>query len=161
MGTYGKRRSLGQHFLVDQKICSTIATAALKECTEHKAPLLLEIGPGRGAITAFLLDAPDRPLLRIVEKDHAFAAQWKAKVGPLGPCEVIDADFTDLKSEQWLREDRLVVVSNLPYSAGTAIFTILAENGRRIPAMVLMFQKEVAYWLQIIFQKKQFYLASY
>jgi 16S rRNA (adenine1518-N6/adenine1519-N6)-dimethyltransferase len=144
LATRGKRRSLGQHFLIDQKVCSTIAAAALKEAESVQAQALLEIGPGKGAITEHLLAHPVHPPLRIVEKDYAFADHWKSKIGPQGPTEVICADFTDLKTEDWLQEERLVVASNLPYSAGTAIFTLLAEQWRRVPALVLMFQKEVA-----------------
>lgn len=144
MSTFGKRRALGQHFLVDTKVCAAIARAGLEACEEYAAQGLLEIGPGRGAITNMLIEGKGRPPFRIIEKDHAFAADWTTKIGPTGPAEVIDSDFTDLPTERWLKEDRLVVVSNLPYSAGTAIFTQLAQQDARIPAMVLMFQKEVA-----------------
>jgi 16S rRNA (adenine1518-N6/adenine1519-N6)-dimethyltransferase len=49
-----------------------------------------------------------------------------------------------LQLHAWLKEPKIAVVSNLPYSAGTAIFTQLAEQRARITSMVLMFQKEVA-----------------
>jgi 16S rRNA (adenine1518-N6/adenine1519-N6)-dimethyltransferase len=130
--------------LVDTKVCTTIANRALEEARHFQAQALLEIGPGKGAITDHLLAANDRPPIRIVEKDYAFAKNWREKIGPNGPVEVLEADFTDLQAEQWLKEERLVVASNLPYSAGTAIFTLLAKQWLRIPAMVLMFQKEVA-----------------
>jgi 16S rRNA (adenine1518-N6/adenine1519-N6)-dimethyltransferase len=57
---------------------------------------------------------------------------------------VHDADFLELAQEQWLAHAPLTVVSNLPYSSGTAIFTRLAHDPEKVRGMVLMFQAEVA-----------------
>ncbi len=143
MSTFGKRRALGQHFLIDDRVRLQIAQTAIEEALRNGSKALLEIGPGRGALTDHLV-APSQTIpVTLVEKDFALYARWKALIGK-GPLQrVIEGDFTDLKKEDWLVATPMTVVSNLPYSAGTAIFTRLAAEWHSIPSMVLMFQKEV------------------
>ena len=158
MSTYAakkaKRRAFGQHFLRDTSITERIAHTALEEATRHSCQTLLEIGPGKGAIT--------QPLLRelstqkgthriqrflIVEKDNQFALDWRqnrASLDCLVPTEIENADFLQFPREKWLSPGPVAVVSNLPYSVGTAILDRLAREHATIPIMVLMFQKEVA-----------------
>ncbi len=153
MPTLGRRRALGQHFLRDLKVCETIATTAVDLAREHRCPRVLEIGPGKGAITLPILrllsthfahDA--RPELLLSERDAKIAEEWRAEEQS-GSLRVEEADFMDLPFERWGTKSPLAVVSNLPYSAGTAILTKLAAHAVsdvRIPFMVLMFQAEVA-----------------
>ena len=131
MGVSAKK-SLGQHFLVDGAVIEQILAAVPR----HPEPVL-EIGPGRGALTARLLDQR-RPLL-LVEKDAAFAADWSAR-----GVETIEADAAGAGWIERLGEPAYTVVSNLPYNAATAIVRRLLTHWTRFPVMVLMFQREVA-----------------
>jgi 16S rRNA (adenine1518-N6/adenine1519-N6)-dimethyltransferase len=153
MATEGRRRAFGQHFLRDQTIARQIAEAAVQAAEKFQCETLLEIGPGRGAITEPILElaAKSATVKHVVlcEKDRAIAHDWIHQTSfPLksagGILEVEDADFLLLEEKKWLDHAPLIVASNLPYSVGTAIFTRLAKHPIKIRAMVLMFQAEVA-----------------
>jgi 16S rRNA (adenine1518-N6/adenine1519-N6)-dimethyltransferase len=143
--TLGRRRALGQHFLKDKAAAQTIADAALALAREHGCKSLLEIGPGHGAITDPLLHGYSSggggASLILCERDRNLAANWKTRATG---AQVEDADFLELPEDRWLSKPPLAVVSNLPYSAGTAILTRLARHPGKIAGMVLMFQAEVA-----------------
>jgi 16S rRNA (adenine1518-N6/adenine1519-N6)-dimethyltransferase len=146
--TLGRRRAFGQHFLKDKSVCNKIADAAIELAISSGSEGLLEIGPGRGAITEPLIERlsklPKLSRFLICEKDRALAARWNVEAGLRPLLQILDADFLELSPASWLPVTPLTVVSNLPYSAGTAIFTRLASHPKQIPAMVLMFQSEVA-----------------
>ncbi len=103
---------------------------------------VLEIGPGRGALTFPLAKTGARLLL--VEKDRELAALLREKLPPAG-VEILEADF--LEAELSEIESRLgkgfKVVSNLPYNVGTAILSKLLHALAPGSRLVLMFQKEV------------------
>lgn len=139
MPVYGKRRALGQHFLKDARITQLIADTAHQLSEEQQCRKLLEIGPGKGALTAPLLKIFGPDCLVLSERDRELAAYWKTQ-----GLRIEEGDFLDLPEERWLIDRPLAVVSNLPYSAGTAILTRLARYYESIPYMVLMFQAEVA-----------------
>ena len=152
MPAHGKRRALGQHFLKDQKVIQAIAEKTLELAGLNHCKTLLEIGPGKGAIT--------RPLIKLLaeqkepreigefilaERDPSFALTWRSEATkPIFPVRVEEGDFLNLEDQSFLGTTPLMVVSNLPYSAGTAIVNRLALHPTQIPAMVLMFQAEVA-----------------
>jgi 16S rRNA (adenine1518-N6/adenine1519-N6)-dimethyltransferase len=152
MATQGYRRALGQHFLRDATIAHRIAEAAVEGAHEHGCKALLEIGPGRGAITEPLMKllGEDRGAIETMmlsERDPKLASDWKARAPnaiPGLPVLVDTGDFLEIPEEGWLARTPLAVASNLPYSSGTAILTRLARHPDKIPVMVLMFQKEVA-----------------
>jgi 16S rRNA (adenine1518-N6/adenine1519-N6)-dimethyltransferase len=130
-----RRRALGQHFLVDPGVVDrTIALAAL----EPGAPVL-EIGPGRGALTDGLLRS-GHPVLA-VEIDPELAGALAGRGDPR--LEVVLADFLDLGPEERARFPR-AVVANLPYSTGTAILERLLKAPERVDRIVVMLQREVA-----------------
>ncbi len=148
MPAFGKRRALGQHFLRDKAIAHLIAETAVNGARERGCVALLEIGPGRGAITDLLLDllkakAPVLPML-LSERDRELASQWRVRVHLEKDLEVAEGDFLELPESTWLARTPLAVASNLPYSARTGIVFRLAEHPAQIPVMVLMFQAEVA-----------------
>jgi 16S rRNA (adenine1518-N6/adenine1519-N6)-dimethyltransferase len=149
----GKRRALGQHFLRDRSVCMKIAQTIREEARKTGCLSLLEIGPGLGAITDPILDGLRAdgkaaiPFL-LCERDRDLATKWQGRAEAFRdqgvPLEVDSADFLDLPPERFLAHPPVGIVSNLPYSSGTAILTRLAEHSERIPVMVLMFQAEVA-----------------
>lgn len=158
MPVFGKRRALGQHFLRDRGIIDKIASTAIAEARRTGCRALLEIGPGRGAITLpllELLEAEDGsqggvPIERMIlaEADRGLVIEWNDRAiarGEAHPPLIVEAgDFNELTDERWLGITPLAVASNLPYSAGTAILQKLARRPDAIPVMVLMFQAEVA-----------------
>lgn len=152
MATRGKRRAYGQHFLRDPGIISRIAEAALEESARVGAQALLEIGPGKGAITETLLvelqgghaPAPAPGRFVLCEKDRELGERWQARAAELPWLEVEVQDFLELDLNSLLAKPPIAVVSNLPYSVGTAILVRLARHAEEIPVMTLMFQAEVA-----------------
>ena len=143
-----RRRAFGQHFLKDQSVIWTITQKTFELVHEAKAPSLLEIGPGKGAITEPLLeevmDRSDIKKFLIVEMDRKLAAQWQDSTKDLKCAEVLSKDFLDVPDSVFETGTPWIVVSNLPYSSGTAIFQKLARLRNSIRGMVLMFQAEVA-----------------
>lgn len=147
MPAQGKRRALGQHFLRDPGVQDRVVTTALELTREARVQTLLEIGPGKGALTKLLLERMgDQLRLVLCEKDRELATYWQAEALGSPKLAVLPGDFLDLPKEQWLIDPPPGVVSNLPYSAGTAILDRLARE--QIPFMVLMFQAEVAHRLR-------------
>ena len=150
MPAQGKRRALGQHFLKDQSVIARIVDRALEEAGKAGCRSLLEIGPGRGALTdALAARLRENPRgierLTLAERDRDLAASWAQKAAGSGGRLVVEpGDFLDLPRERWISNEPVGVVSNLPYSAATAIVLRLAGERAAIPCMVLMFQAEVA-----------------
>jgi 16S rRNA (adenine1518-N6/adenine1519-N6)-dimethyltransferase len=142
MGAFDKQKAFGQHFLQDQAVIASIRDAALAAVTQHPGHALLEIGPGKGAITRPLLEGlPIEIPFILAERDRELIAFWE---GESRVSRFLKGDFLDQPDQALLEIGPFVVVSNLPYSAGTAIVVRLAGMSERIPEMVLMFQAEVA-----------------
>ncbi|MEW6270291.1 MAG: 16S rRNA (adenine(1518)-N(6)/adenine(1519)-N(6))-dimethyltransferase RsmA [Thermodesulfobacteriota bacterium] len=130
-----RRRALGQHFLIDAEVADrTVQLAGLEPGTT-----VLEIGPGRGALTDRLLAAGHRVVA--VELDPELASALEARQDPRLTIVRGDALRIDLAA---LPAGPLPVVANLPYSTGTAIVTRLLEHPERFPRLVVMLQLEVA-----------------
>lgn len=153
MATQGRRRAFGQHFLRDQSVCLKIAETALQEAARNQCVALMEVGPGKGAITFPLLDLRSHysqiQKFFMVEKDRNLVSYWQEQLEDRkkqgkSPFTIESGDFLLLPEEKWLSQAPMAVVSNLPYSSGTAILNRLARQRDQIPVMVLMFQSEVA-----------------
>jgi 16S rRNA (adenine1518-N6/adenine1519-N6)-dimethyltransferase len=139
---FDKQKAFGQHFLKDEAVISKIVDAALVAVNQHPATSLLEIGPGQGAITRPLLAGlPIEIPFHLAERDRELIELWS---GESRVHTFLKGDFLDQPEEALAGLGPLVVVSNLPYSAGTAIVVRLAERVSQISEMVLMFQAEVA-----------------
>lgn len=136
--TYVKpKKHLGQHFLKDLSIAQRIAnTLPLTE----KAPVL-EIGPGTGVLTRFLLEN-DNIDLTVVELDKESIAYLQANF-PALENHIIDADFLKLDLKK-LYEGKFFIIGNFPYNISSQIFFKLLENKDQIPCLAGMIQKEVA-----------------
>jgi len=137
------RKSLGQNFLIDRGAVRRIIDA-LELCGDET---LLEIGPGRGALTADLVRVAGR--IAAVELDSDLAAQltrsfatehlvlFRENVLRLDPREVLAALDAPAAG-------RLVIVGNLPYNISKPIAQMLIRERERIDRAVLTFQREVA-----------------
>lgn len=129
------KKYLGQHFLKDLEVARRIA-----ESLELSEPAsVLEIGPGTGVLTQFLLQNPHINLTA-VELDSESVVYLHRHYPDL---KLIEADFLkmDLKT---LFPDKFCIIGNFPYNISSQIFFKMLENRDRIPCLVGMIQKEVA-----------------
>jgi 16S rRNA (adenine1518-N6/adenine1519-N6)-dimethyltransferase len=133
------RKSLGQVFLASGRVIHRIV-AALGHGPDD---VVVEIGPGRGALTRELVGTCRRLLL--VEKDDVLAAMHRDRHADDPSVAVVHGDATALDLADVLAPgERARVVGNLPYNVGGQILFNLLRRRDRIDRMVLMFQREVA-----------------
>lgn len=133
-----KKRSLRQHFLVDQDAISIIVGSA----NITKDDSVLEIGPGQGALTKGLYDAKPNKLY-LLEKDTRLIQELSQR---FRLATIVEADATSYDYSELLKTGpkEFIVVSNLPYNVSSVILELLISFRQMFPRMVLMFQKEVA-----------------
>jgi len=131
-------KGLGQNFLVDRSVIERI----LRTADISPDDRVLEIGPGRGALTGKLIESSGKTIL--VEYDHALASDLRRKYSANDRVTVIDGDIlaTDL-SLLFAGDARWKVVANLPYNISTEVLFKLMEARTHLSSMVLMLQKEV------------------
>jgi 16S rRNA (adenine1518-N6/adenine1519-N6)-dimethyltransferase len=139
----GKTRALGQHFLRDDAVAERMV--ALVQPTQRD--LVVEIGPGLGALTGRLARAAGR--LLALEVDQVMAAALHERFADAPHVEVFLADarsfnYAGLSALTPHPTGRVVVVGNLPYSVGKPILQALVEAGPVLDEMALMLQREVA-----------------
>jgi 16S rRNA (adenine1518-N6/adenine1519-N6)-dimethyltransferase len=132
------KKSFGQHFLNDDSIAVAIADALPKNEVKMDA---LEIGPGMGVLTKFLLDRNDLNL-SAVELDKESVIYLEQHY-PTFKNKIIQGDFLQLNLKAIFPKP-FYLVGNFPYNISTQILFAVLENKEHIPAMVGMFQKEVA-----------------
>jgi 16S rRNA (adenine1518-N6/adenine1519-N6)-dimethyltransferase len=135
--TVTKRRALGQHFLRDQ----TTARAIVDLVAPTERDLVVEIGPGDGALTSLLAGRAGR--VTALEIDRPLAAALRARMPAV---EVLDADARtwDYAGLAAPEGGRVLILGNLPYSVGKPILMALIEARAAIHEMALMLQLEVA-----------------
>lgn len=132
-----KRRRLGQNFLVDPDVAHRIV-----DLLDNGPSRVIEIGPGRGALTEPLLDRFDR--VRALELDEPLVAPLKERFAGRG-FEVIHGDALSVPLDEVAGgEGPWQVASNLPYSVGTAILRRLMPRHDLFSKLVVMLQYEVA-----------------
>lgn len=132
-------KSLGQNFLVDQNVIDKIIRVA----DIQPGDAVLEIGPGRGALTSQLSERAGR--LVLIEFDHALAAWHRNHFKNNQLITVIDADVLKVDLAAVLSEtsQKWKVVANLPYNISTEVLFRLIKVHDRLSRMTLMLQKEV------------------
>ena len=132
------KKSLGQNFLIDRNILEIIS-----EVTSIKDKIVLEIGPGTGNLTSFILKKKPKKFI-VIEKDNDLASNiaeiFKDQLNIIND-DVLNVDENSLASE------KITVFGNLPYNISTEILSrwiINLKNDFWFDRLVLMFQKEVA-----------------
>jgi 16S rRNA (adenine1518-N6/adenine1519-N6)-dimethyltransferase len=131
-----RRKQLGQHFLADQQVAERIA-----DLLDQAPPRVLEIGPGRGALTGPLLDRFDRVLA--VEVDPQLIPDLAHRFIDRG-LEVRLADAVKAPLDPLLcAEAPWQMAANLPYSVGTAILRRLLPRHDLFTRLVVMLQREM------------------
>ena len=133
------KRSLGQNFLVDPNLQRKIVDALQPGPDDE----VLEIGPGRGALTQHLVPRVRR--LVLVELDDALAESLRLRYETEPRVRVVHADVLRVPLEE-ISDDvaRLKVIGNIPYNITTPILFSLLERRPRPREIVLMVQREVA-----------------
>ena len=132
------KKALGQHFLTDQRIAQDIVAAL--EVQEKPFPVL-EIGPGMGVLTQYLLQREDIAL-KCIEIDGE-SVDYLMTHFPDMPGKLLQGYFLTLKLER-IFPDRFAVIGNFPYNISSQIFFKVLDHKDRIPQVVCMIQKEVA-----------------
>lgn len=131
------KKHLGQHFLNDEGIAEKIAQSLIDKC---ETPVVLEIGPGMGVLTKYLMNQSFK--LYAMDIDDESIAYLRLNF-PQTNAQFIKADFlhVDLST---LMQSPYGIIGNFPYNISTQIVFKVLENRQHIPIMAGMFQKEVA-----------------
>jgi 16S rRNA (adenine1518-N6/adenine1519-N6)-dimethyltransferase len=132
---YRLKKSLGQHFLRDENICKKI----VEELRQQPFQQLVEVGPGGGALTKFLLNVKGIDF-KAVEIDDEKVAYLK-RIYPVLTDKIIHKSILDIPPPF---EKAFTVVGNFPYNISTEIVFKVLDWKDQVECMIGMFQKEVA-----------------
>lgn len=139
MEKFKVKKKFGQNFLTNEKIINDIANSI----NVQNDDLIIEIGPGKGALTkklvtkgcmvmAFEIDLDTKPYLETIDCEHF---------------QLVYADIMDVNINDYLKDikyNNLYIIANLPYYITTPIITKIIDSGIKPTEMSLMVQKEVA-----------------
>ena len=131
------KKKLGQHFLTDLNIAQKIADLLQFEQYQN----LLEIGPGTGVLTQFLVSKTTA--LHLVEIDEE-SILFLEKTYTEEQLNLIKGDFLKLDLNSIFGSDDFAIIGNFPYNISSQIVFKVLENKSHIPFFACMFQKEVA-----------------
>lgn len=137
MTTVRAKKNLGQHFLNDQNIAQKIVDSLRAEQTRN----VLEIGPGMGVLTQFLLK--NKPYETSVVEIDRESVDYIQQHFPELTNRIISADFLRLDLGK-IYSEPFAVIGNFPYNISSQIFFKVLEYRNQIPEVVGMLQKEVA-----------------
>ena len=132
------KKSLGQNFLIDDKVLNQIVSSVT-----IKNKTILEIGPGTGNLTRYILNKKPKHLT-VIEKDNDLTNKLKERFKE--NLNIINNDILNV-DERSLFKEKIIVFGNLPYNISTEILSkwiINLKNDFWFENLVLMFQKEVA-----------------
>src|SRR4051812_7947908 len=139
------RKRFGQHFLHDPGVLHKIVRAITPRATDH----IVEIGPGRGALTHALLEEwsgiPEGGTLDLIEIDRDLAPALRDEFADnpritVHEADALEFDFAQLASE---RGGRLRIIGNLPYNISTPLLFHLLDSAGAIDDLHVMLQREV------------------
>ena len=131
------KKSLGQNFLHDKNIIHKI----IKASKINNKDIVLEIGPGTGSLTKFIINQKPKKLY-LIEKDFHLAQDLEKKF--LNKINVIVKDVLKIP-EGFYSGKKFLILGNLPYNISTKILSTWCLSDKlKVSKMILMFQKEVA-----------------
>ncbi|PIB37952.1 16S rRNA (adenine(1518)-N(6)/adenine(1519)-N(6))-dimethyltransferase RsmA [Maribacter sp. 4G9] len=140
------KKHLGQHFLKDEGIAQKIAeTLSFQGYTK-----VLEIGPGTGVLTKYLLRkeidlvAMDLDADSIIYLNHSFHLEHPKVMQGKGSFKVVEADFLNYDLSALFGDDPFAITGNFPYNISTQIVFKMLKMRDQVPEFSGMFQKEVA-----------------
>lgn len=131
------KKHLGQHFLTDENIAKRIAQTLQSEGYEQ----ILEIGPGTGVLTKYLLDRKHK--LKVIDLDEESIEYLKTQYNEL-EIQIVYGDFLKYPLEELFENKPCAIIGNFPYNISTQIVFKTLEYKHLIPEFSGMFQKEVA-----------------
>lgn len=135
---YSANKSLGQHFLSDPRVTQKIIHT-FYESTHDK---ILEIGPGKGVLTADLFQRSGRSVV-VCDIDSRSVALLR-ELYPDFVSQIILSDILKLDFNQHFQNHQFSVIGNFPYNISTEIVFKLLGERKSVPYILGMFQKEVA-----------------
>ena len=134
MPTVRPKKHLGQHFLKDENIAHKIV-----ESLNHSGNLL-EIGPGTGVLTKYLVTKAYN--LKLIEIDSESVEHLETTFPQLKP-NIVKGDFLKLDFSNYFDEE-FAIIGNFPYNISSQIFFKVIQNRSLVPEVICMIQKEVA-----------------
>ena len=132
------KKHLGQHFLKDENIAQKIANTLSFNGYKN----VLEIGPGMGVLTKYLLDKKEATIY-VIEIDSESVEYLKSHYIQLIP-RIIKEDFLNFNLIKLFQDNQFAIIGNFPYNISTQIIFKVLEYRSLIPEFSGMFQKEVA-----------------
>ncbi|WP_422089724.1 16S rRNA (adenine(1518)-N(6)/adenine(1519)-N(6))-dimethyltransferase RsmA [Tenacibaculum ovolyticum] len=144
--TVRAKKHLGQHFLTDENIAKKIADSL----TEKGYDNVLEIGPGMGVLTKYLLEK--KPKVTVMELDSE-SVEYLHNTFPIEHIKlnttkdnfnIIEGDFLKNNLVDIFKKQQVAIIGNFPYNISTQIVFKAIENREFVPEFSGMFQKEVA-----------------
>ena len=136
MSVVRAKKNLGQHFLTDLSIAEKIVESLTSNCSN-----VLEIGPGMGALTSYLLN--DGLDVWVMEIDTE-SVDYLKEVFERLEGKILEKDFLKVNLTDIMGEEPFGVVGNFPYNISSQILFKCIEYRNQIPEIMGMFQKEVA-----------------
>lgn len=131
------KKHLGQHFLKDEEVAERIADTLSLNRYEN----VLEIGPGMGVLTKYLLKKPIKTY--VCEIDTESVAYLQAHYLQLSD-RILEEDFLKYNLKKTFKDEQFAIIGNFPYNISTQIVFKTIEMRDQIPEFSGMFQKEVA-----------------
>jgi 16S rRNA (adenine1518-N6/adenine1519-N6)-dimethyltransferase len=132
------KKHLGQHFLMDETIAKNIVDALQVEAGFTK---VLEIGPGMGVLTKYLIEKPQWETY-VVDIDTE-SITWLEQHFPKLTGRIISADFLRMPLDKFFGNEQVAIIGNFPYNISSQIMFKVLECREQVPLVVGMFQKEV------------------
>ena len=136
------KKSLGQNFIKDNNFLSIMSSKIITD----KNTNIIEIGPGTGALTNFLVGKEFKSIY-LIEKDRVLANKLKAKYSHIKNVYVMNDDALKMKYDRFFKIKNNIIIGNLPFNISTQLLFKWLEINNWPPfynSMTLMFQKEVA-----------------
>jgi len=137
--TVRAKKHLGQHFLKDENIAQKIADSL----TEKGYQEVLEIGPGMGVLTKYLLKKSFHTTLIELDAESVDYLNNEFKINN-PPFDIIQADFLKLNLNKIVGNNQFAIIGNYPYNISSQIVFKALAYKEQVPELVGMFQKEVA-----------------
>ncbi len=133
------KKALGQHFLTDLSVADRIASTL----DAYVGLPVLEIGPGMGVLTRFLLEKHPASMLTVAEIDSE-SVEWLKTHLPEPQPRIVEGDFLQMDLNDIFEEGEFCVIGNYPYNISSQIFFKVLEYKDRVRCCSGMLQREVA-----------------
>ncbi len=133
------KKSLGQNFLIEKNIVKKILALI-----NLKGKNIIEIGPGRGALTSEIIKKKPKSLI-LIEKDNFLANNLRLKYNQEKIVEIYNADILKFDFDK-INRDKLVIIGNLPYNISSQILIKILKYEKlktKFNDLIFMFQKEL------------------